>query len=654
MSITSRLLAGMAAMGMAVSTSLFGGAPASAAEERPDSLGKDFWVTFTRNYESQSALSLFISSPTATSGKVEIPGLSFTQDFTVTPGNVTTVSIPNGAQLDTGSDGVAKNKGIHMTAADEVSVYGLNRYSATTDAYLGLPVDVLGTEHIVLAWPGPLGYYVSETAVLATQDNTQVTYVPSAATTSGAAAGETRSVTLNAGEALPVSSQSGDLSGTTISSDKPVAVYGGHQCAVVPNQSYPACDYVVEQIPPTSTWGKEFLTVPLKTRKKGDTFRIIASENGTNVSINGSPVATLDKGKVHQQIIEGQSVITADKPILVAQFSNGQDWDDVVSDPFMMLVSPKEQFLGHYTFTTPASGFSGNFVNVVIPTSAVNSVKLDGADVTAGLFAQIGSSAFSGAQIDLTAGSHTMTSSTPFGISIYGFGSYDSYGYPGGAAYAPINEVTGLTLTPASQQATVNSKACVDAKVVDQNGKALAGIPLTLDVTGVNASTAEDITNASGLLTYCYTGTNAGVDTVKANFEQLSATATIEWTGEALPTPSPTVSPAKAKRLPIKTTGVKGRTSQAGSDNKVVLVKSIKTNKHGKVNVRALCRPVQTSSAGEVRFCRAKVSASGKVTVRAGGYPAIRVVVKAKATPKKGEADQWLPSKWRKVFRVTR
>ena len=41
------------------------------------------------------------------------------------------------------------------------------------------------------------------------------------------------------------------------------------------------------------------------------------------MSVNGAVVATLNKGQVHQQIIDGQSTVTADKPILLAQYSNG-------------------------------------------------------------------------------------------------------------------------------------------------------------------------------------------------------------------------------------------------------------------------------------------------------------------------------------------
>lgn len=83
-----------------------------------------------------------------------------------------------------------------------------------------------------------------------------------------------------------------------------------------------------------------------------------------------------------------------------------------------------------------------------------------------------------------------------------------------------------------------------------------------------------------------------------------------------------------------------------------MLTKSIKTNKHGKLAVRAFCTPTSPSAAGEVRFCDITVSKKGKVTVRSTGYDSLKVVVKAKATPKKGQEDLWLPNKWRKAWKI--
>ena len=101
---------------------------------------------------------------------------------------------------------------------------------------LGLPVDVMTTEYIALGWPAPgvANDLNSELSVVATEDGTDVTIVPTADTTSGVTAGTATTKTLNRGEALPVQSSTGDLSGSMVTSSKPVSVFGGHKCANVP------------------------------------------------------------------------------------------------------------------------------------------------------------------------------------------------------------------------------------------------------------------------------------------------------------------------------------------------------------------------------------------------------------------------------------
>jgi len=247
----------------------------SPAQAANDSKGADFWLAFPGNYFGAPALTLFITGDTNTTGTVQIAGLGFIAPFSVTAGTVTSVVVPSGAQLDT-SD-VVEDKGIHVTALDEVTVYGLNRIQFTTDAYLGLPTDIQGTEYIVLGYENT-GAIGSQLAVVGTQDTTTVTITPSV-TTGSRPAGVPYSIVLNQGQTYQLRNTAAapaDLSGTIITADKPVAAYGGHQCANIPAGAT-ACDYVVEQLPPTSTWGKEFGTVPLATRMGGDTFRFVAS-----------------------------------------------------------------------------------------------------------------------------------------------------------------------------------------------------------------------------------------------------------------------------------------------------------------------------------------------------------------------------------------
>jgi Ca2+-binding RTX toxin-like protein len=506
----------------------------AASSAAADSEGTEFWLAFPGNYVGGGDKTLFITGREAASGTVEVPGLAFSTPFTVTPGAVTSVPLPSGAELSGGEGTQAR--GIHVTADKEVGVYGLNRIQFTTDAYLGLPADVLGTEHIVLGYGTGQS---SQLAVAASQDATTVTITPSVNGAGGRTAGTPYDITLNRGDAyqLRAAAPPQDLTGSLISSDKPVSVYGGNQCANIPNSGTGFCDYVVEQIPPNNTWGTSFLTVPLKTRTAGDTFRILAAEDGTDVSINGAAVATLNRGQFHEQQISGQSTISSNKPVLVAQYSNGTQFDGVTSDPFEMLIPPTEQFLDRYTVTTPASGFAANFINLVASDSDTANIAIDGTPVGAGAFAPIGSSGFSGSQNDVALGSHTLTGTRPFGAYQYGFDRDDSYGYPGGQSFAPIADVAELKLEPAAATHIVGSDECVNARPLDSNGGPVRDVRIDFEVSGANPLAAFfNNADQSGNALMCYKGENLGDDTITARLGALSATATKSWV-EVLPAP---------------------------------------------------------------------------------------------------------------------
>src|SRR5690606_29815963 len=84
----------------------------------------------------------------------------------------------------------------------------------------------------------------------------------------------THTITLNAGETYLVRDALGenDLTGTIVTSNNPVAAFGSHIGSFIPN-GFGFADHLVEQLTPTNTWGREFVTVPLAGRLRGDTFR---------------------------------------------------------------------------------------------------------------------------------------------------------------------------------------------------------------------------------------------------------------------------------------------------------------------------------------------------------------------------------------------
>jgi len=401
-------------------------------------LGTDFIIAFESNYLIPF-LTLGLSGPQATNGVVSVPAVGFSQPFSVTPGTVTTVTVPSTAEIRS-TDVVEAGAAIRVTSEEQITVYGLNRVFLSTDAFAALPTEVLGQRYRVAAWSGGVNG-PSQLAIAAvpafegdTTTPTTVTITP-AADAGARPAGVPYTVVLRPLDAYQLQS-AGDLTGSLIESDRPISAFGGNLCANIPNQQTGFCDHVVEQLPPISIWGTEALTVPLATRTSGDTFRIMADQNGTQVQLEGAAPEsfTLNAGEFAERNLAGSYRIAANAPILVSQFSNGTQWDGVASDPFMMLIPSAAQFIRRYTFATPGSGFPVNYSNIVALTNdaTAGNVLLDGAPIPAGSFTVLAGTGYSTAQVPISVGSHTLSAPNPLGLYVYGYAAFDSYGYPGG------------------------------------------------------------------------------------------------------------------------------------------------------------------------------------------------------------------------------
>jgi RHS repeat-associated protein len=510
--------------------------------------GTDFWLMFPQDYDGcvtcssggpfQYVPQLLITSDVNNSGTVTIPGLNFSANFNLTAGQGTSVQIPTTAAMSKVDQ--VENTGIHVTSQAEVTVVGFSYYTASSDGYLGLPTPVLGTNYMVMSWLDPYGGGLngSEFGIVAPYDGTTVTITPTA-NVNGRMAGQPYTVVLNQGRTyqLQTNALGGDLTGSTITSDKPIAVFSGMQAGVVPalaGITYCCANFVVEEMLSTDLWGENFLTVPIAGHVKGDYFRILAAQNGTNVSVNGTPVS-LNQGEYYQTVLTEPSTINSNLPVMVAQFETSHWVEDpnindatFYGDPSMFTVPPYQQFAGHYTVYTPTTGFRANYANVVAPTSAVSGILLDGAPVSA-IFAPIPGSSYSGAQVPLSTGVHHFDGSVPFGVTMYGADSYDAYSYPGGLVFDAARSGTTITLTPTTLTQQTGTQLCFTASLLDAYGNPPGGIGVGFTITGANPSSQSVDSNVSGQAQYCYNGTNSGTDNVLASIGTLTGTGTVTW-----------------------------------------------------------------------------------------------------------------------------
>ena len=435
------------------------------------SAGAEFWIAFPGNDAPEGCgdleLQLFISGAHGVSGTVEVPGLvpPFLAVFSIPAFGHPLAVVPLPREVDLGrTNDVVARKGVHVLANDRVTVYGHSHLPCSTDTYLALPVHSLGTTYYVLTYQDVFTtvpqLHGVQFVIVGTHKDTLVKITPSAEV-HGHPAGVSFEVILQQGETYQlISTTPADLHRHPDRCHETCRGLRQPSLRQHPQPRCLFCDHLVEQLLPADLWGTEFLTLPLAMRLHGDTFRLLALEDHTFVTINGTPAPILRAGQFHQQFLDEPAHILADKPILVAQYAHSSDFDrNTNSDPFMVQVPPTGLYTSNYAVHVPASGFDFSFLNVTIPKMSAGDLMLDEFPVPLWLFQDIGLSGYVGARLYVAPGSHEIDTANgmPFGVTVYGWGPYDSYGYPQASGLSrirmdkpclcPTNFVTNCTST---------------------------------------------------------------------------------------------------------------------------------------------------------------------------------------------------------------
>lgn len=409
------------------------------------SMGTDFYLTLPDHLCVSDPASctnalvtnrLLVAGPTSTTGEVTFNGVI--TPFSIAAGGQAVITLDPAVVLT--ANETVEAKGIHVTALSPVSVHVVSENVGSADGYLALPTSGLGTRYYVMSYTSTV-FPGSEFAVAATENATTVTITPTAA---GATkpAGAAFTVLLNSGETyLFANPAHADMTGTLVTADKPVAVFSGHRCANVPS-SAGYCDYLVEQLPDVTRWGKTHHSSLFSGRTRY-TVRVIASQDGTTfTTIPSGMVGTLNTGQFADIDLTGAGEFVSNNPVLVAQFMRGYA-DDAAGkgDPSMVLVTPAEQAVTDSTFGVHGlAGTPGAFINIVTETASLASLKLDSLAVDTILFSPIGgTSSFSTGTIPVAPGVHNLQGAGSFSAVVYDYGvSWNSvsYAYPVAARFS--------------------------------------------------------------------------------------------------------------------------------------------------------------------------------------------------------------------------
>lgn len=469
--------------------------------------GREFYIAIAPNeilpYPTQG-LELYVTSAFDT--QVEVTDFSGNRKYKkkIVAGEITTLSDANGLTNWTWEvrefDRVTK-KAIRLKADKPISVYEINSKLYSSDGYLAIPTASWGTEYIVTSYYDfrEIDNWASGWIVIAKEDGTVLDILLRGTGELDADAEGGRK--LNTGSTYQITMEQGDvyymkgtgqtrgvwdMSGTLIRSNKPVGLISSHERTTMPNLlvNGNGRNHLVEMTPPTSTWGKKYVTVEYTRENtngvgRGDVFRVFALQDQTRFTLKyydkvtkklaGQGGGFLSKAGDFYDLIQAQapaaitygfSVWEADKPIFVMQYSNSSNWDgDPVLDPFMINVIPEEQFITSTIFQQPTiSVFEKHRLNLIVWADTADpnyidnlkSLEIDSIPVwrhpqtvlPSLLFNRMPGMNLHWAAVDFgtNAKSHRITTNgkVKFGGYIYGYGSFDAYGWPAASGFRPV------------------------------------------------------------------------------------------------------------------------------------------------------------------------------------------------------------------------
>ncbi len=443
--------------------------------------GCEYWTVYLDQYDDPTTgiedneipHAIVLSNPNDVDATAHFqamdPGVSFDiDDPTIPAGEARSFVMPRIPLEESGKS----HSGIFVQTTMPVTAHQFNPLNNedvySNDASLLLPVSSLGDEYYVLSWPtqgaefddfdfdfGDFDFEPQQgylTVIATSQGLTNVTVDLTADSEEGSemdsfSGGEQHEFELSHGEVLNLQADAvgmggdpGDLTGSYVTADQPIAVFGGHEQAVVAyddDRGSCCADHIEQQMYPLDSWGDRYIAPfsPGRTDTK-DHWRILAGEDGVTVETEpAQPEAdgvTLNAGEFVEFFSDQDFEVTADGKIKVGQYLTGQEQTaEFTGDPALVTAVPIERFRDDYHVLVPED-YDQDFITVIRPEGL--EVELNGEPMDDGLFSPVGSGEFETGYVEVDSGVYVLENpdEVAFGVLVHGLDNAVSYGYPGG------------------------------------------------------------------------------------------------------------------------------------------------------------------------------------------------------------------------------
>ncbi len=438
---------------------------------------------------------------------------------------------------------VITNNGIYISALDPISVVVYYSYKWTGETFRVIPLEGLGINYVTL------NLYQDKTdelkpaqiLIVATEDSTEIKYTPTKPTAK-VNAGVTKQITLMKGQTFLILGRNdnslvqnwdSDITGTSISSNKPIAVFSGHTKGAFPEyftgyklgyqQQYAnfARNMLIEQMLPVEMLGKEYISVPIKYLNRqrglsgvendyGDLIRFVACKDSTfiyKMKKDGSGLLqiskVLNKGEYFDILNQEEAAYyKSNNPVIVGQY--GKAWwnergmlgiteiidsksNDEPQNPHLsgqgMLITliPIPRWCSYENFYSPTN--IDNFIYLTFRNEEKENIYFDGKKITTlwkNSIKQIAGTPYSYITEVIGSGNHRIEGKENTKWAAYAYGNWDrtkdgyAYGYPISFNIANVCEdslIRTITEIPKGYEANPGDTITMDFKYYKKPGE---------------------------------------------------------------------------------------------------------------------------------------------------------------------------------------
>jgi len=301
---------------------------------------------------------------------ISAPGVGYNTSGNFTSGDQAIIDLPNDLMITSTEQ---QDKGVYiMTNSSKVTVIGENW---ANDSYVALQNSRICFKEYV--YYGIL-FGFGQVLIVGTEDDTVVklTVQPQPVnitlgdnTTVLLSPGKEHSLILDRLQTLLIEM----VTESKLVVNKPISVFSGHKCGSIPTKSG-LCGQMIEQIPPTTLWGKRYYVASLGTKY---TIKVLAACNKTTVDICCNNKVTsymMHEGMeiTDSTLTQEHCIIYSDKKILVVQYSHSY-WDEsnynYKHNPMMTLVPSEELYTNKFSSSTiikPIRSDYRHYVSIIV------------------------------------------------------------------------------------------------------------------------------------------------------------------------------------------------------------------------------------------------------------------------------------------------